>query len=67
MASSSCTGTDFTSDDSKSRLGSISSTVTHRLANRPFDLTLSAGTGITSTLTNSGTLDALKLSDMQAA
>lgn len=64
MASSSCTGTDFTSDSSKSRLGSISSTVTYRLANRPFDLTLSAGAGITSTLTNSGTLDALKLSDM---
>lgn len=64
MASSSCSGTDFTSYVSKSRLGSISSTIAHTLANGPFDFTLSAETGITSTLTNSGTLDALKLTDM---
>lgn len=55
----SCTGTDFTSDESKSRLGNITSTVTHTQVNGPFDFTLTAGTGITSTLTNSGTLDLL--------
>lgn len=60
----SCSGTDFTSDVSKTRLlGTISSTVTHTLVNGPFDFTLTAGTGITSTLTNSGTLDVLNFTN----
>ncbi len=52
-----CSGTDFTSNVSKSRLGSISSSVGHTLPNGPFDFTLNAGTGISATITNSGSLD----------